>query len=136
MRLYICADGSYVGTQAEAKAKGKGWMLEEVPTDKEGLIEYLNANRHLHELECPEPNIHAKAPESLVQHDEPDPAPEQARPEPKPAVALVRSSYEATDIEDFILNRASIDQVGNILSRIGTRFAELIKDRGLTGLLD
>lgn len=42
MNLYITADGRYVGTQAEAKKAGKGWTPETVPTDKEGLIEYLN----------------------------------------------------------------------------------------------
>jgi hypothetical protein len=40
MRLYIRTDGSYAGTQADA---GKGWKLEEVPTDKPGLLAYLNA---------------------------------------------------------------------------------------------
>jgi hypothetical protein len=40
VRLYIRTDGSYAGTQADA---GKGWKLEEVPTDKPGLLAYLNA---------------------------------------------------------------------------------------------
>jgi hypothetical protein len=43
MRLYLTAAGVYAGTQAEAKRDGKGWQLEEVPTDKYGLIDYLNA---------------------------------------------------------------------------------------------
>lgn len=42
MRLYICADGSYAGTQADAKAKGRGWREVDVPTDKAGLLAYLN----------------------------------------------------------------------------------------------
>lgn len=42
MRLYICIDGTFAGTQAEANAKGKGWTQVEVPTDKAGLIDYLN----------------------------------------------------------------------------------------------
>ena len=49
MNLYLTADGRYVGTQAEAKKAGKGWTPETVPTDKEGLIEYLNA---LHDRLC------------------------------------------------------------------------------------
>lgn len=40
MRLYIRADGSYAGTQKDA---GKGAVQVEVPTDKEGLIAYLNS---------------------------------------------------------------------------------------------
>jgi hypothetical protein len=42
MKLYLTAAGIYAGTQVEAKADGKGWRLEEVPTDKYGLIDYLN----------------------------------------------------------------------------------------------
>lgn len=42
MKLYLTAAGIYAGTQAEAKRDGKGWQLEEVPTDKYGLIDYLN----------------------------------------------------------------------------------------------
>jgi hypothetical protein len=49
MNLYLTADGRYVGTQAEAKKAGKGWTPETVPTDKEGLIDYLNA---LHDRLC------------------------------------------------------------------------------------
>ncbi len=42
MKLYLAADGFYVGTQAEAKKLGKGWEQIDIPTDKEGLIEHLN----------------------------------------------------------------------------------------------
>lgn len=41
MKLYI-ANGTYVGTQAEAKAITKNFELVEVPVDKAGLIDYLN----------------------------------------------------------------------------------------------
>jgi len=41
MKLYL-ANGTYVGTQADAKAITKNFDLVEVPTDKEGLIAYLN----------------------------------------------------------------------------------------------
>ncbi len=43
MKLYI-ANGTYVGTQADAKAIDKKFVEEEVPTDKAGLIAYLNRN--------------------------------------------------------------------------------------------
>lgn len=42
MKLYFAA-GQYVGTQAEAKALTKDFASLEVPTDKEGLITYLNS---------------------------------------------------------------------------------------------
>ena len=41
MKLYL-AQGRYVGTQAEAKRLDKGFAQVDVPTDKEGLIGYLN----------------------------------------------------------------------------------------------
>ena len=46
MRLYLCAGGSYVGTQAEAKSssRGRGFTEVDVPTDKPGLIAWLNKN--------------------------------------------------------------------------------------------
>lgn len=40
MRLYITSAGRYAGTQADA---GKGFTQVEVPTDKAGLLDYLNA---------------------------------------------------------------------------------------------
>lgn len=42
MRLYLCQDGSYAGTQADAKLRGKNFEQIEVPTDKDGLLSYLN----------------------------------------------------------------------------------------------
>lgn len=44
MKLYI-ANGVYVGTQAEAKKLDKLFTQVEVPTDKEGLIAYLNEHQ-------------------------------------------------------------------------------------------
>lgn len=42
MKLYLAA-GQYVGTQADAKRLDKGYEAVEVPTDKEGLIAFLNS---------------------------------------------------------------------------------------------
>lgn len=42
MKLYLAA-GQYAGTQADAKAIAKDFEAVEVPTDKTGLIEYLNS---------------------------------------------------------------------------------------------
>jgi hypothetical protein len=53
------------------------------------------------------------------------PAPAPAAPA---AAVATQTSWTATQIEDFILNEASINQVANIHSCLGTRFAELIKE--------
>lgn len=68
MRLYKTRDGTFYGTQAEAKKADKKFQQVEVPTDKAGLIKYLNkppvekTNRELAEVrdvqrvyfKCPE----------------------------------------------------------------------------------
>jgi len=43
MKLYL-ANTVFYGTQAEAKKADKNFVQVDVPTDKEGLIGYLNAN--------------------------------------------------------------------------------------------
>lgn len=49
MKLYLAA-GKYVGTQADARKLDKSFAQVDVPTDKEGLIAYLNElNRYGHE---------------------------------------------------------------------------------------
>lgn len=44
MKLYRTATGTFVGTQDDARRGGKGWTQVDVPTDKQGLLGYLNAN--------------------------------------------------------------------------------------------
>ena len=49
MRLYASPDGVWTGTQADAKAHAKQtnttWKEVEVPTDKAGLLYFLNDHR-------------------------------------------------------------------------------------------
>lgn len=42
MRLYTNKDGSWAGTQADAKKLDGSFELAEVPTDKATLLEFLN----------------------------------------------------------------------------------------------
>ena len=46
MKLYVDSTGHWTGTQADAKrdAEGGEWDMREVPTDKAGLLEWLNSN--------------------------------------------------------------------------------------------
>lgn len=43
MRLYVSPKGEWAGTQADAKQYGQFWQIE-VPTDKAGLLKFLNDN--------------------------------------------------------------------------------------------
>lgn len=46
MRLYRTYDGQWAGTQADAKKLGKFEQVE-VPTDKAGLLDFLNSNKDI-----------------------------------------------------------------------------------------
>jgi hypothetical protein len=52
VKLYYAA-GVYVGTQADAKSIDKNFTLVEVPTDKDGLMAFLN-RAHIAALAVPE----------------------------------------------------------------------------------
>jgi hypothetical protein len=41
----------------------------------------------------------------------------------------VSRDWEATDVADFILNRATVAQAESIFSALGTRFKELVNDQ-------
>jgi len=49
MRLYVTPSGSWAGTQADARAlaksEGADWKEVDVPTDKPGLLTFLNENK-------------------------------------------------------------------------------------------
>lgn len=128
MRLYRILGAAWAGTQADAKAAAKDantpWHEYEVPTDKTGLLAFLN-----------ERNVPAQADEvaQLEEKRVPMPRDPMDAPAAEPinmasvAAKVVRQSQEsftAGEIEDFILNRATVAQVENIFAALGTRFAE------------
>lgn len=45
MRLYTDNLGNWYGTQSDAKKGGYNWVEVDFPTDKQGLLEYLNTNK-------------------------------------------------------------------------------------------
>lgn len=45
MIFYQLADGTLVGTQADAKASKQPWEQVDVPTDKAGLMDHINRLR-------------------------------------------------------------------------------------------
>ena len=49
MRLYVTPKGRWAGTQADATALAKegdgGWEQRDIPTDKDGLLGFLNEHR-------------------------------------------------------------------------------------------
>ena len=47
MRLYKNTLNQWFGTQAEARSSGHGWHEVNVPTDKAGLLEWLNSQSEM-----------------------------------------------------------------------------------------
>lgn len=86
----------------------------DIPTDTAGLCAWLNDRED--SKYNPEPEPLTLSPD-LGPPRYPDPKPDYTR------------DFTATEIEDFILNRASVAQVGNIFECLGTRFAEQRKVR-------
>jgi hypothetical protein len=144
VKLYIAADGFYVGTKVDAKKLGKGWRTEEVPTDKPGLIDYLNILKLAHPGQ---PALTTDEPGALVEYFRGDGFQpyghtgdyEGWQPEEtaihflrklKPAAGATAEpapvySNKITELEEFILNEASVAQVEQLFARLGTRFKEL-----------
>jgi hypothetical protein len=126
MRLYRILETGWAGTQDDAKIRskeaGRPWHVFDVPTDKPGLLAFLE-----------ERNVPASESE-LGQVDKPrellEPEPMDAPPAPaEPPRQQLQDSYTASDIEDFILNRANVAQASNIMACLGSRFAELVKEK-------
>jgi hypothetical protein len=103
-----------VGTQVDARREAReakvDWEQTDVPTDKAGLMEFVN------ELLARMAPVQA----TLI-----DPMGEK---EPVPTNVIVspnlQRDFTADEIENFILDRATVAQVENIFSCLGTRFAE------------
>lgn len=125
MNLYLTADGRYVGTQAEAKRSGKGWTPETVPTDKEGLIEYLNG---LVDMEG-DAGFASSVRDQLGAPDEPF-LPEAAAPKPVAPNPIARfkleQGREVDQITDYIMDVEGW-ALGNIVSAALERMAQLAK---------
>ncbi len=47
MRLYKNTLNQWFGTQSEARSSGHGWPEVNVPTDKAGLLEWLNSQSEM-----------------------------------------------------------------------------------------
>lgn len=115
--------------RAECKARGlrfnAGEMQHDVPTDKAGLQAYINAmlvTQHNMNLDL---EAATEAPLQTVEYQPINMA--SVASEVARRREALATTFEATDIEEFILSRASIAQACNIFQCLGTRFAELVK---------
>ena len=104
MKLYTDNKGAWVGTQAEAKQKLKDFEIEDVPTDKPRLLEFLNWNAvggNLERIEILTDEPQEKHPQSCSIND--------------------ISSY---DVKDVVLNCPK-EHLGQALAAIITRLHDM-----------
>ena len=129
MRLYRTAAGQWAGTQADARdLAGKAWEEVDVPTDKPGLLAWLNAN--------PTPQPADTAP---ADDDEPAPTPPAPRIDPNACPKCARAPRAAEQLAmgddlDAIgdwLWRAAPWQVERVFAIMGGRVAQL-RDAAVT----
>jgi hypothetical protein len=135
VKLYRIRNGQHgqilhwYGTQDEARKAGREtgfWEQVEVPVDKPGLLNWLNQHSIVEGIP-----VDGAQPDFVKDVNE-DPDPIEAAE--MRAVAAAQPApvkpVDATAIEDFILNHASIAQVESIFARLGTRFKELQRASG------
>jgi hypothetical protein len=116
MRLYRRTDGEIVGTQAAA---GKSFETLDVPMLKPSLIAFLNDLQ-----EQIKAVTEVKIDQILADEGNDEHVPVLQAEDKRPALMAAQVSLDATSIEDFILNRATVAQCEQIFARLGTRFKE------------
>lgn len=116
MKLYrnddMTAALQWAGTQADAnKAFGRGrWEAVEVPTDKAGLIAYLNDYR-------PDSLNGSKSPTIAT------PAPPQPEPQRQPEAA----PRDPASVANWIMDTATPREIELLFEALGVRFHEMRK---------
>lgn len=133
MKLYyissIAPGFRWQGTQVDAKKYGGklGFELREVPTDKPRLMAFLNAQDMAY-VDPPDASVEGMVPAQPL--DPLEQAELRAVEAARSTVSQVSRNWEATDIEDFILHRATVAQAENIFACLGNRFKELANGAG------
>lgn len=138
MIFYIATDTNgkkhALTVEAEARKIDKNYVTIDQPNDKASLKALIQESFDtIHALD----NQIAALKKELALADIPEedeeffekatlrqPAPAPAAPA---AAVASKTSWTATEIEDFILNQADVNQCANIHSCLGTRFGELVK---------
>lgn len=129
MKLYKVPDapaGSrWQATQDGARRQHHPFEQVTVAEDgRQGMCEMLNAG----ELECYGRGVDFVKPLNETEPDILVAAEQRAIDEQsRQRVEAVQRDWEASDIEDFVLNRASVAQAENIFACFGNRFKELAR---------
>lgn len=112
--IFYLVKNQLVGTQAEAKAIARNYVSHEIPTDKAGLMAYVNDLLSRSGTPEPEP---VDVPER-----EPDPPYGGGGASFEPPTTITRNQ-----VEDWIFDQATPAQIENMFAALGTRFHEMRK---------
>lgn len=113
MNTYQLADKTYVGTQAEAKASDQTFQAVDIPTDKKGLIDFINELQIREESSPPEGDVEPLRP--------------QLTPEEESLIDFRQQIVEGrVDVDEWMLN-APLDTCWRLMGLITDRTRELLK---------
>lgn len=123
MNLYLTATGQYAGTQKDA---GKGHTPVEVPTDKAGLLAYLNG------LTRPEDATPVEAPESLAESLPAPEVPMEADGHPVAYTAFTRAQVDGMfrqtpeALRELLhrISKLSFRDLGYVAFEVGYRYSK------------
>lgn len=127
-------DGHYlVATQADAKREAREqkctWAQVDIPTDKQGLMEYINAERRVDRLGAEERDEAPVEPPAPKQHTIREAvqwggdAEEQARLNRR--AKKMHDGVLSTDLTDFILDEAEGSVLANIIGAAAEKLQRL-----------
>jgi hypothetical protein len=118
MRLYTNNQGSWVGTQADAKREfGKDWSEVDVPTDKSNLLSFLN-NKSVGGVPSNIPDLIKK---NELEGEKPETHGQSCSGNREVREAAALNRY---DVKDVVLNCPK-EYLGGALSSIVTRIYDM-----------
>lgn len=126
MKLYLTQAGRWAGTQAEARQDGSFEQIE-VPTDKPGLLDWLNENARKGFSEGSS-FAHAERDEAdayQAAHELDYPA---AKPTPAPQQPPAQSpNWKADSVMVWVLDEAAPAHIEQLFAALGARFHEAVR---------
>jgi len=127
--LVIASDGStkIVGTQGEAKALNKDFQQIDIPTDKPGLIGWIQ--QMLDEILNNKTEQATDRDEQAPTENVEDGADTRQAPSPEPEIRYLPPSQEA--LIHWIFDGASQGEIEKIFETLGCRFGEAIRKKGV-----
>lgn len=125
MRLYASPDGRWTGTQADAKKLGKYAEID-VPTDKPGLLAWLNSRAEKPSPTLPPPPVVAE-PDDIADLLGEEPAPSPVARDTSASATLSRIDNPDIRVDDVVeaIGKSKMHALKRFAGAVAMRFQEL-----------